>query len=172
MCIAIVYDPSCDLTKNIALNIMSGIEEEDVAVMLIDCNEPDYEYLDSSKLIIFGCPAGRILGVSENMANFMRKSQDRFENQVWKNKLSAGFTTIGIDSSGIIEDFCRFAAKHSMLWIPQGRIEENEGSRGFTDVNLNKSYLGCITHANDITATVFGKRLGKQSRLHLFPRFN
>ena len=171
MAIAIVYDPSCDVTKEIALNIIHGIEEEDIAVTLIDCNNPDYEYLDSCKLIVFGCPTGRILGVSENMANFMRKSEDRFENQVWKNKLSAGFTTIGNDSPGIIEDFCRFAAKHSMLWIPQGRIEENEGRR-FSDVNLNKSYLGCISRVNDITAMLFGKRLAKQSRLHLFPRFN
>lgn len=171
MTIAIIYDPSCDLTKEIALNIVRGIEEQDVSVKLIDCNEPDYEYLDFCKLIVFGCPTGKLLGVSENMAKFMRKSEHHFENQAWKNKLAAGFTTIGTDSSGIIEDFCRFAAKHSMLWIPQGHIEENEG-RKFSDVNLNKSYLGCITDPSHITATLFGKRLGKQSRLHLFPRFN
>jgi hypothetical protein len=172
--IVIVYDDQCEITHRIARRIKDGIDRENVLSVLMSLNNIDEIVLDTCNTIIFGCQTSQILpGVSKAMVEFMDTTHDRYENQTWKNKLCAGFTTnVGFNSIKTLEDICSFSAKHSMHWISQGHIGQNEGHRAFfgsttTRVNNVKSYLGCITNVeqNDMTPYFFGVRIAQQSRL-------
>lgn len=169
--IVILYDDEYDDIRLIALKILRGIEMNNTPVSLMPLNTLNQTILNSAKCIIFGCQTGIMNpGVSENMLQFMNQSLTIFENQTWKNKLASGFTTdSGSASEFTILDFCKFAAKHSMIWISQGHLAENEGRNVFfgsseTRVNNNKSFLGCITRSNrmDLTGEVFGRRISEQ----------
>jgi hypothetical protein len=159
--IVILYDTNCNLLYTIASNIKSGIESENKSCFLMSIGNIEYETLDLAECIIFGCKSGITPGITYNMSLCMEKTEDRYENQKWKNKFASGFTTTGIHSVKIIEDFCNFSAKHSMIWIPQGHLAENEGT-GMRGINKNKSYLGCISEENDFTPFFFGKRIAQQ----------
>jgi multimeric flavodoxin WrbA len=169
--IVILYDAECHMTQGIALRIKAGINQE---CQLMGIDTIDYGIINQASTIIFGCRTGFTPGVSYRMLRFMDRSYDRFANQLWKNKFAAGFTTdTGSNSTRVIEDICMFTAKHSMIWIPQGHLAENEGHnrpRG-TRVNSNKSYLGCIASLedNDLTAESFGRRISQQTERLLNP---
>ena len=161
--IVILYDSESDEIHRIALKIRSGISGN---CELMALNNISYSFLGRADTIIFGCKSGFTPGLSHRMLQFMDSSHDRFVNQVWKNKFAAGFT-VG-EGVKTLEDLFAFACKHSMIWIPQGHLEENEGSSRpiGTTVNSNKSYLGCIgTLRNlDLTAETFGRRISQQTR--------
>lgn len=155
--IVILYDPECQITNGLALKIKLGIGSE---CILMNLDNVDNHILNLAKCIIFGCRTGFSPGVSEAMLNFMNNSRGQFENQIWKNKFAAGFTSdTGLNASRTIEDLCNFASKHSMLWIPQGHLAETEGlNMGI--INKNKSFLGCISLPDqDQTAYCFGLRI-------------
>ena len=165
--IIILYDSDCNLTHNLAQKIQFGIEEEGNPCELMQINSINEENLNSAKCIVFGCQSGFLPGVSYKMAKYMNKTRGIFETQLWKNKLAAGFTPdAGINSVNIIQEFCNFAAKHSMIWISQGHLLENEAHSIPQNrrVNSNKSFLGCIakTDQADYTAEYFGKRISQQ----------
>ena len=172
----ILYDNDCENMNRIARKIQSGIQREYPVCNLMTINNIEESTLNSAKCIIFGCESG-MTGVAYTMAKFMDKTRDRFENQIWKNKLAAGFTlNNGANSSRTIEDLCNFAARHSMIWISQGHLAENEGHGAFygssvTRINSNKSFLGCITTLEeaDLTAEYFGRRIGQQLNILLNP---
>jgi len=131
--------------------------------------------LGRADTIIFGCKSGITPGLSYGMLEFMDRTQDRFLNQVWKNKFASAFTfDEGSNSIKTLEDIFAFACKHSMIWIPQGHLAENEGHNRptGTTVNSNKSYLGCITtlQNTDLTAETFGRRMSEQTERLLNPR--
>jgi hypothetical protein len=160
--IVILYDPESNTTHEIAKKIRTGIEHENKTCILMDLADVDLNTLISAKAIVFGCHAGFLSGVSQSMVKFMNYTKtDIFENQNFKNKFAAGFTTRqGCDSTGVIEDICAFSAKHSMIWISQGNIAENEGA-DHIEINRNRSYLGCISSWNDVTPIFFGRRIAQ-----------
>jgi hypothetical protein len=170
--IVILYDSECQLTNGLAIKIKNSIEREHVDTILMTLDRIDDQYLNSAKGIVFGCRSGFSTGVSEAMLRFMNTTYDRYEHQTWKNKFAAGFSPdTGLNSTKTIEDLCNFAAKHSMIWISQGHLAENEGRNVFygssrTRVNKNKSFLGCIATAEpmDLTADCFGMRIAAQVR--------
>ena len=169
--IVILYDSESEEIRRIVSRISSGIGN--CETMAID--NVSYSVLGRADTIIFGCKSGLTPGLSYRMLQFMDRSQDRFLNQVWKNKFAAGFT-VGEGSTSIktLEDLFAFACKHSMIWIPQGHLAENEGHNrpNGTTVNSNKSYLGCIAtlHNTDLTAETFGRRINQQTHRLLNPR--
>jgi len=164
--IVILYDSDSEEIHRIALRIRNGIQGN---CELMALNNVSYSFLGRADTIIFGCSSGFTPGLSYRMIQFMDRSQDRFLNQVWKNKFASAFTIDeGSTSMKTLEDLFAFACKHSMIWIPQGHLAENEGSTRpvGTTVNRNKSYLGCISilHDTDLTAETFGRRIGEQTR--------
>jgi len=164
--IVILYDPEISDLRLLALKIKGGIDNENQRNLLMPLNLIDEDILDSAKCIIFGCHSGINGDISTGMLEFMNSTSSKFHNQIWKNKLAAGFTT---GSQKTIEDLCNFAAKNSMIWITQGHLAENEGSHVFfgssrTRVNSNRSFLGCISMPEqyDLTASCFGTRIAQQ----------
>lgn len=172
--IVIVFDNECQMTHGIAMKIRNGIEREGLLCQLMPINDISEQNLNDARCIIFGCRTGFVPGISYKMAKYMNRTDSIFSNQVWKNKFAAGFTTnTGTNSVNVIQDLCNFSARHSMIWISQGHLAENEGHNVFygsssTRVNSNKSFLGCIATADqsDFTAECFGKRIAQ--RIHDF----
>lgn len=173
--IVILYDSDYNLTHILAQKIRTGIEQCGQVCQLMEINNINEQNLDSSECIIFGCQSEFLPGVSYKMAKYMNKTRGIFENQIWKNKLAAGFTPdAGTNSLNIIQEFCNFAAKHSMIWISQGHLTENEAHTVPQNrrVNSNNSFLGCIASGehSDFTAEYFGRRIAQQTRRLLNPR--
>ena len=142
--IVILYDSETEELHRLAVRIRNGIQG---TCHLMQLSSITYPLLDRASTILFGCASGFTPGLSYRMLQFMDRSQERFLNQVWKNKFASGFTfDNGTNSIKTIEDICGFATKHSMIWIPQGHLAENEGHNRptGTTVNRNNSYLGCI----------------------------
>jgi multimeric flavodoxin WrbA len=173
--IVILYDNECDITHRTALRIKEGIEREIVPCYLMTLDDIDITRLTLARCIIFGCRSGFSGGVTNKMSRFMERTRGEFENQIWKNKFASGFTVnTGVTSKDVIEELCNFAAKHTMIWIPQGHLAENEGHHAFENnsrarINSNKSYLGCIAtiDQSDLTPAYFGRRIGRQVHLLL-----
>jgi multimeric flavodoxin WrbA len=170
--IVILYDSDSEEIHRIAMRIRNEIQGN---CELMALNNVSYSFLGRADTIIFGCASGFTPGLSYRMLQFMDRSQDRFLNQVWKNKFASAFTIDqGANSTKTLEDFFAFACKHSMIWIPQGHLEENEGQNRptGTTVNSNKSYLGCIATLRniDLTAETFGRRISQQTERLLNPR--
>ena len=170
--IVILYDSETEEIQRVVSRIRNGIIGNCETMNL---DNVSYSVLERADAIIFGCKSGITPGVSLKMLEFMNRTYDRFVNQVWKNKFAAGFTVgEGSTTMKTLEDLFAFACKHSMIWIPQGHLEENEGqNRPFgTTVNRNKSYLGCIASLQntDLTAETFGRRISQQTERLLNPR--
>jgi multimeric flavodoxin WrbA len=169
--IVILYDSESEEIQRLVSRIRNGIGN--CETMSLD--NVSYSLLGRADTIIFGCKSGFTPGLSLRMLHFMDRTQDRFLNQVWKNKFAAGFTIDeGSSSIQTLEGLFAFACKHSMIWIPQGHLEENEGHNRptGTTVNRNKSYLGCIAtlQNTDLTAETFGRRISQQTSRLLNPR--
>jgi multimeric flavodoxin WrbA len=163
--IVILYDSETEEIQHIVSRIRNGIIGNCETMSLENIS---YSILERADTIIFGCKSGLTPGLSHRMLLFMNRTHDRFLNQAWKNKFAAGFTIDeGSTSMKTLEDLFAFACKHSMIWIPQGNLEENEGSNRpmGTRVNSNKSYLGCIASLQntDLTAETFGRRISQQT---------
>ena len=168
--IVILYDSDSEEIQRVALRIRNGIGNCETMTL----NNVSYSVLGRADTIIFGCASGFSQGISHGMLQFMDRSQDRFLNQVWKNKFAAGFTIDeGSTSIKTLEYLFAFTCKHSMMWIPQGHLEENEGQNRptGTTINSNKSYLGCIATLRnlDLTAETFGRRISQQTSRLLNP---
>jgi multimeric flavodoxin WrbA len=170
--IVILYDAESEEIHRVVSRIRNGMGGR-CEIMTLD--KICHSVLEQADTIIFGCKSGLTPGLSNRMLEFMDRTQDRFINQVWRNKFASGFT-IGEGSTSIktLEGLFAFTCKHSMIWIPQGHLEENEGQNipMGTTVNSNKSYLGCIAtlRNTDLTAETFGKRIRQQTERLLNPR--
>jgi len=170
--IVILYDSESEEIQRVVSRIRNGMGGRCETMTL---NNISYSVLERADTIIFGCKSGLTPGISQGMLEFMNRTHDRFVNQAWKNKFAAGFT-IGQGSTTLktLEDLFAFSCKHSMIWIPQGHLEENEGQNKpmGTKINTNKSYLGCIASLEniDITAETFGRRISQQTHRLLNPR--
>jgi len=157
-------------SRQLAHRIREGVELTGNLCTIVDVDKMNYDILRSSNAIIFGCPT--IMGsASAAFKAFMEDAYDMFNNQVFKNKFAAGFT-YGSHYSGdkfnTIQELCNFAAMHSMPWISQGNIRENEAINANVPINSLNSYLGNMSqHINGIygqefmeTAYYFGRRIG------------
>ena len=163
--IVILYDSESEEIQRVVSRIRNGMSGRCETMSLDNIS---HSILERADTILFGCKSGLTPGLSHRMLEFMDRTQDRFINQVWRNKFASGFT-IGEGSSSIktLEDLFAFACKHSMIWIPQGHLEETGGQNMpiGTTVNSNKSYLGCIAtlRNTDLTAEIFGRRIREQT---------
>jgi NAD(P)H dehydrogenase (quinone) len=176
--VSIVSDLPTERSREIASRIKDGIRSlYDIEIIEMNIYNVDINTLINSSAIIFGCPTS--MGApSALFKGFMEETRGEFYNQTFKNKLAAGFT-FGDANSGdkhsTLQTLCSFASQHSMLWISQGHLAENEGAAANAMINENRSYLGNITeiplnnqghannepHINNLqTAYYFGKRIG------------
>lgn len=134
----------------------------------------DWPVLHAADAIIFGCPT-YMGGVSADFKAFMDETSDFWEEQAWRDKLSAGFT-IGSRLSGdklmTLQHLAIFAAQHGMLWMGQGIVGERPSPGGERHLNADGSWLGLmatsstdktklIAEGDQQTAYAFGQRIAQ-----------
>lgn len=85
---------------------------------------PDWQALHKAEAIIFGAPT-YMGSVSAGFKSFMDASSDFWIDQLWLNKVAAGFT-VGSSPSGdkvnSLVTMVTFAAQHGMIWVGQSEI--------------------------------------------------
>jgi len=82
-------------------------------------NQEVLRAVDSSTAVIFGAPTF-MGGPSAQFKAFADASSDRWEDQLWRNKFAAGFTTGTApngDQVSTLQYFTILAAQHGMLWV-------------------------------------------------------
>jgi len=184
--IAVVYHSGYGHTTNQAQAIIDGIDGvEDVESTLIaidadgDLNETDWEKLDAADAIIFGSPTYMGM-VSWQFKKFADASSKRWFNQVWKDKVAAGFTnsaSMNGDKHSTLHYFMTLAMQHSMLWVGTGLMPSNTKEASRNDINYLGSFGGLMAQSpsdagtdeappsGDIaTAQAFGQRIATVTR--------
>ncbi len=193
--IAVVYHSGYGHTKAVAEAVASGAKRgPDAEVLLVDATTlkpagadrqygPEWEPLDTADAIIMGCPT-YMGSVSAGLKQFMEASSGKWMQQVWKDKVAAGFTNSGSqhgDKLNTLQDIMHFALQHSMIWVGLDILPGNNSSKGSpSDLNRLGSNSGVMTQANvdqgaDVappqsdrdTAARLGERVGEiAARLH------
>lgn len=178
--ISIVYHSGYGHTAKVAEAIAQGIKEMSIDVSVISvpfANASDWEILEKSDAIIFGAPT-YMGGVSAEFKKFIDESSKIWMNQVWKDKIAAGFTNSSSysgDKLASIQQIFHFAMQQCMIWVGQAQMGPILSEHQIPDHNvLNRigSFSGLMTQANhqaapDIappkgdleTAKIFGKRI-------------
>jgi len=125
--IAIAYSSGAGHTRILADCIAEAAGEAGCAVHLADVERMearDWDTLANADAIVFGSPT--FMGsVSAPFKAFMDTSSDFWTDQLWRDKLAAGFT-VGSSPSGdkslTLTTLVTFAAQHAMIWVGQAEI--------------------------------------------------
>ncbi|WP_295993797.1 flavodoxin family protein [Rugamonas sp.] len=133
--------------------------------------------LDAADAIIFGAPT--YMGSAHGIFKlFLEAGFGPWLDQVWKDKIAAGFTNSASRSGDkliALEQMAIFAAQMSMVWVGVGdQPGGNYTASRVTDVNVNGSWLGLMTqsfadgdnetapHPGDrLSAERFGRRIAR-----------
>jgi NAD(P)H dehydrogenase (quinone) len=112
--------------------------------------------LAAADAIVFGAPT--YMGSAHGLFKlFLEAGIVPWRSQEWKDKIAAGFTNSGARSGDklvTLQQMSIFAAQMGMMWVSAGDLPGgNYTDGGFTDVNVNGSWLGLMTQSlNDGTA--------------------
>jgi len=177
--IAIVYFSKTDVTEQLAKAIASGAKQvSGITVFEYRINGQEiiegrfanaelFEQLNLCDAIIFGSPT-YMGNVSAQFKAFADASSEQWQQQLWAEKLAAGFTSgtgLNGDQSNTLYYMATLASQHGMLWV------NVDASYGSDDSTLNR--LGCqvgalaqttsnVVHEIDLaTAKHLGRRVAK-----------
>lgn len=131
----------------------------------------DWARLESADAVIFGAPT-YMGGPAAAFKAFMDASGDLWADQLWADKIAAGFTVSTFpagDKHSTLAQLVVFAAQHGMIWVGQSEI----GAPVFADrvgINVSGDSLGLtatsssdktrlIDEADAETARRFGARI-------------
>lgn len=169
--IAIVYHSPYGHTAKVASFIAQGAQQAGVQVHSMNIEQIDWDILDQSDAIVFGCPT-YMGNLTSGLKLFMEQSSKRWLARAWQGKVAAGFTNGGGlsgDKLAVLQQINLFAMQHGMLWaglpmMPTGRSGQ--------DLNRMSSFLGLMTQSDNApveitppqgdlnTALWFGEYLG------------
>jgi len=174
--IVIVYHSGYGHTKKIAEAVAST---SGAALLAIDAEgnlpEGGWEQLAAASMIVFGSPT-YMGAASWQFKKFADASSKPWFTQVWKDKLSAGFTnsaTLNGDKLSTLNYFFTLSQQHGMFWVGSGMHPKNAKAHTRDDINNLGGYSGLITATpsdasvdemvpGDIaTAKAFGQRLAE-----------
>lgn len=154
--VAVVYHSAFGHNKRVAQVIHDAAAATGVttAIMSVDeMNDANWEILDRSRLIVFGCPT--YLGsVTYQFKKFMDDSGMRWVERTWQGKWAAGFTVSGGlsgDKLSVLQQLCLYAVQQGMNWA--GLPKPSTG-KSDTDFNRLSSFMGLMCQANDEPAEV------------------
>jgi len=128
------------------------VERTHVTEMHLGEQKPDWEALDATDSIIFGCPT-YMGSASARMKAFMEESlRPQFLERCWQDKLAAGFTNsagMSGDKLCTLQQIAGFAAQHGMIWISLGQLPGWQSSNTTAaDLNRLASFLGLMAQSN------------------------
>ena len=128
--VAIVFHTVTGNTAQVARAVGEGVAQAGAEPLLlavqgshiVEGRYVDQDVLrvvDRSSAVIFGAPTF-MGGPSAQFKAFADASSDRWERQLWRNKLAAGFTTgtsPNGDQASTLQYFTVLSAQHGMLWV-------------------------------------------------------
>lgn len=166
MKVTVVYHSGYGSTKITAEHIAMGAINEgaDVCCVSILEAQDDFSLLHSADTIVFGCPTS-LGSVSASFKNFMEITGRFSEQQLWKNKLAAGFTSSAAgcgDKLGTLISLSLFAAQHSMIWISAGLLsrQHKQGAEGCLGFMAHTESNGKLSMPPGMeNAELFGRRI-------------
>ncbi len=178
--LTIAYHSGYGHTAKVAFAVAEGAKKvSNINVEMIniaEMQEKDWDMLDNSHAIIFGCPT-YMGGVSAKYKEFIDSASKKWMQQKWKDKIGAGFTNSGSYSGDKLSSLFQLtvnAMQHGMIWVGNAMMSASgHGSEGPDSNQLNRigSWLGLATQSNneapevappkgDIeTAKLFGERV-------------
>lgn len=147
--IAVIYFTKTDVTGKLAQAVISGIKEHegvDVIEHRIQGKEIVEGRFENALLFksILGCDAvimgspTYMGGVSAQFKAFADASSEYWAEQLWANKVAAGFTcgsALNGDQSNSLQYLSTLASQHGMYWVGL------DTAHGYRDYGLNR--LGC-----------------------------
>jgi NAD(P)H dehydrogenase (quinone) len=180
--LTICYHSGYGHTAKVASMVAQGaesIEGTDVKLVNVtEITESDWQRLDESNAIIFGCPT-YMGGVSAKFKEFIDAASRKWMERKWENKIAAGFTNSGAYSGDKLNSLFQLvinATQHGMIWVGNSIMAgQGQGEEGPDSSQLNRvgSWLGLATQSNNLsadiappkgdleTAKLFGERIAK-----------
>lgn len=130
-----------------------------------------WQALHDADALIFGCPT-YMGSASAEFKQFMDATSGFWSDQLWRDKIAAGFTNAGAlsgDKFATLMQLVTFAAQHSMIWVSQGVLESAQDSGD--KIDRLGSWLGSMSQsprgqrkpedADLATAHAFGARVAQ-----------
>ncbi|TPG83240.1 flavodoxin family protein [Pseudomonas mandelii] len=188
--VAIVYSSGRGHTRTVAEHVKRGAEEVagtcaeliEIVPAQIDSDgrwrdDAVMSRLAAADAMVFGAPT--YMGSAHGLFKlFLEAGIVPWRSQEWKDKIAAGFTNSGSRSGDklvALQQMSVFAAQMGMMWVSAGDLPGGcYTDGGFTDVNVNGSWLGLMTqslndgsvenapHPGDrLSAERFGRRVAR-----------
>ena len=139
-------------------------------------NESVFASIDEAAAVIFGAPTF-MGGPSAQFKAFADASSDRWEKQLWQDKLACGFTvgtSFNGDQSNTLQYFAILAAQHGMIWLGlnvPGDCSPNGLNRLGVQLGASAQSTGSqIPPADLATARYLGSRMAKAVSQFRAPR--
>ncbi|MEH8015703.1 flavodoxin family protein [Rheinheimera muenzenbergensis] len=177
--IAVVFHSAGGTTRQLAMALAAGVAAmPDVTVIQAEitgadinagrfCNHKLLAQLDSADAIVFGSPT-YMGSVSAQFKAFADATSERWESQLWANKIAAGFT-IGSNFSGdqlhTLQYLQILANQHGMLWAGLN-IAGNHNSAGLNRLGAQSGLIaqsadGVLHETDLLTARYLGQRVAQ-----------
>jgi len=146
----------------------------DVHLVPVEEVDINWDRLDTADAIIFGTPT-YMAGPSARFKEFLDATSGRWGEQLWKDKLAAGFTNsagLNGDKLNTLESLSLFAMQHSMVWVGLGLLPGNHTSTGSEeDLNRLAGFLGAMAQSNaDVGPDVAPGRSDQRTAAYLGQR--
>lgn len=161
--VSVVYQSGGGHTRVLAEAIAKGAESlPNTEVHILEIRGEDVvngrwdnpeimQILADSNAIILGSPT-YMGSVSAIFKAFLEKAFEPWKDQIWKDKIAAGFTNSASqngDKLSTLIQFAIFAAQMGMIWVGVGDPPGNNWSGGtVNDVNRMGSWLGTMGQSN------------------------
>jgi NAD(P)H dehydrogenase (quinone) len=152
--VAVVFHSGSGHTRAVAEAVHRGAAAvAGVAATLIPVEvvEQRWADLDLADAIVFGAPT-YMAGPSAPFKAFLDATSGRWHDQLWKDKLAAGFTNsagLNGDKLNTLQAFSLFAMQHGMVWVGLGLPPGNHTSQGSPDdLNRLAGFLGAMAQSN------------------------
>jgi len=122
--IAIAYWTGNGHTRRLAEHVAAGVGEAAWLLDVAGITRADWDRLNGAAAIVFGAPT-YMGSVAAGFKAFMDASGDLWEDQLWADKIAAGFTVATYPSGDKLVSLTQlavFAAQHGMIWVGQDLI--------------------------------------------------
>ncbi|MBL1079550.1 flavodoxin family protein [Nocardia sp. 2] len=148
--IAIVYHSGFGHTRVQAESVSRGatsVPGVEARLVSVDEYESAWEAIDAADAIVFGTPT-YMAGVSAPFKAFLDATSGRWAQQLWKDKIAAGFTNsagASGDKLNTLQSLSLFAMQHGMVWVGLGLLPGDVHTPA--DLNRLGSFLGAMAHS-------------------------
>jgi NAD(P)H dehydrogenase (quinone) len=184
--IVVVYHSGYGHTQKQAEAVLAGLTEDSgIKAMLLSIDsrgiisDEGWDSLDLADTIIFGSPT-YMGSVSWQFKKFADDSSKKWFDQIWKDKLVAGFTNssgMNGDKLSTLHYMFTLSMQHSMIWVGPGIMPSSSKAAQRNDINYIDSFIGLMAQSptdatkdeaplpGDLaTARVFGERIVQASK--------